>query len=211
MVQHKANLDEYKIKSKQPLIKWSFDLDIVFERLNAFCKRLHDVHEMIGAAKDFLQLEKIEIGGIKGRYFSERIRSVLNEFHNLYNVCIANQSNLLEPCNRQFKCLKRNFQSKIMVLERKLSQICMATFVSCNNTESSIKVVEMFGGLLDRFIIKEQLTNQFGGVIRSIQNDIHDVHTLLTDNLHRNHDWVSNKSLQSSFTCDHIYLMHLLC
>lgn len=192
MVQHKAKLDEYKVKSKQPLLKWSFDVDTVFERLNAYLMRLHDVHEMIVAANDFLQLEKIEMGGIKGRYLSERIRSVLSEFHTLYNLCIANQSNLLEPCNMQFKGLKRNFQSKIMDLERKLSQIFMATFVSCNSTESSIKVVEMFGGLLDRIIIKEQLSIQFDGVVKSIQNDIHDVHSLLTDDSHTNHDWVSN-------------------
>lgn len=182
------------MKSKQPLIKWSFDLDIVFERLNAYLMRLHDVQEMIVAANDFLQLEKIEMGGIKGRYLSERIHAVLTEFHTLYNVCIANQTNLLEPCNAQFKVLKRNFQSKIMVLERKLSQILMTTFVSCNSTESSIKVVEMFGGLLDRTIIKEQLAVQFDAIIRSIQNDIHDVHSLLTDDSHTNHDWVSNKS-----------------
>lgn len=191
MAQHKANLDQYKIKSNQPLIKWSFDPDTVFERLNSYLMRLHDVHGIIVAANDFLKLEKIEMGGIKGRHLGERIRCVLNEFHTLYSVCITNQSNLLEPSNTQFKSLKRNFQSKIMLLERKLSQIFMETFINCNSTESSIKVVEMFGGLLDRAIIKEQLSHQFEAVIKSIQNDINDIRRLLTENLHNNENRVS--------------------
>lgn len=179
---HKATLNRYKIKSNQPLIKWSFDPDIVFERLNAYLMRLHDVNEIIVAANDFLKMEKIEIGGIKGRHLGERIRGVLNEFHTLYSTCITAHTNLLEPSNKQFKVLKRNFQQKITILERKLSQIFMETFATCNNTSSelSIKAVEIFGKLLERPIIKKQLSHQIEGVIKSVQNDINVVHSLLT-------------------------------
>lgn len=182
VVSHKARLDQYKIKSNQPLIKWSFDPDTVFERLNAYLIRLYDVNDIIVAANDFFKLEKIEIGGIKGRYLCERIHLVLSEFHTLYSSCIANHSNMLEPSNNQFKDLKRNFQSNIMVLERKLSQIFMETFVNCNSAESSIKTIEMFGSLLKRPIIHEQVSNQIENVIKIIQSNINEVQSLLKDN-----------------------------
>lgn len=183
MVLHKARLDQYKIKSNQPLIKWSFDPDTVFERLNAYLIRLDDVNDIIVAANDFLKLEKIEIGGIKGRYLCERIHCVLSEFNALYSSCIANHSNMLEPSNNQFKELKDNFQTNITVLERKLSQIFMETFVNCNGTESSIKTVEMFGSLLRRPIINEQISNEIEKVIKSIQSNMNDVHDALKDSL----------------------------
>lgn len=181
MILHKNKLDQYKIQSNQPLIKWSFDPDSVFERLNAYLVRLHDVNEIIVAANDFLKLEKIEIGGIKGRHLNERIHSIHNEFHTLYSSCITNHSNLLEPSNKQFKLLKRNFHAKIIMLERKLSQIFMETFSNCNSTESSIKTIEMFGSLLERNIIKVQISSHIDGVIKSVRNEMNDVNTILTN------------------------------
>lgn len=180
VILHKNRLDEYKIRSNQPLIKWSFDPDTVFERLNLYMMRLHDVNEIIVAANDFLKLEKIEIGGIKGRHLSERIHGVLSEFHNLYNTCVVNHTNLLEPSNKQFKVVKRHFQSKLVVLERKLSQIIMETFINCKCVETSIKVVEMFGGLLQRTIIKDQISSQIETVIKNICNEISIVESLFS-------------------------------
>lgn len=162
-------------------MKWSFDTEAVFERLNAYLLRLHDVSDIIVAANDFLKLEKIEIGGIKGRHLCERIRAVLTEFHTLHNSCITNHTNLLEPSNNQFKELKRNFQTTIIVLERKLSQIVMETFVNANSAESSIKTIEMFGNLLKRPVINEQVSIQIENVIKSIQCNINEVHLLLMD------------------------------
>lgn len=179
MTLHKARLDHYKIKSNQPLIKWAFDSDIVFGRLNAYLKRLRDVNEIIIASNDFLKLEKIEIGGRQGRHLGERISAVLNEFHGLYSFCIANHSNLLEPSNKHFHNLKRNFRSKITILERKLSQILMEAFANCSGTESSIKLIEMFGGLLQRTIVKEQISPQIETVTKCIQNEIHAVLSLV--------------------------------
>lgn len=162
-------------------MKWSFDTETVFERLNAYLLRLHDVSDIIVAANDFLKLEKIEIGGIKGRHLCERIRSVLTEFHTLHNSCIINHTNLLEPSNNQFKELKRNFQTTINILERKLSQIFMETFVYCNSAESSIKAIEMFGNLLKRPVVNEQISFHIDNVFKIIQCDIKAVHRLLMD------------------------------
>lgn len=181
---HKGQLDHYKIQSNQPLLKWSFDPDNLFERLNSYLKRLYDVNEIIVAANDFLKLEKIEIGGIKGRHLDERIHSILNEFHALYTSCMSTQSNLLEPSNKQFYMLKRNFKMKIGVLDRKLSQILIETFENCNSVESSIKVIEMFGHLLQRPIIKEQILAHIQHVIKNVRHDFSVVHSLFSNCSH---------------------------
>lgn len=189
MVLHKNQLDTYKINSNQPLLKWTFDPSNQFERLNAYLKRLLDVNEIIDAANGFMKLVKIEMGGIKGRHLGERIDSIQNEFHALYTDCIANHTNLLEPSNKQFKLLKHNFQTKITILERKLSQILMETFKNSNSIKSSMNIIEMFGNLLQRPIIHEQLAPQFYAIIERIGMEIATVHSLFNASLYD--DWTT--------------------
>lgn len=191
VILHKSQLESYKINSNQPVLKWKFDADTLFDRLNSFLKRLLDVNEIIDAANGFMKLGKIEMGGIKGRHLSERIESIQNEFHTLYTLCIANHTNVLEPSNKQFKSLKRNFKTKIAILERKLSQILVETFENCNSIESSIKIIEMFGNLLQRPIIHEQIAPQIHAIIKHIQMEIATVHNLFNGHLYD--DWITMK------------------
>lgn len=178
VISHKNQLDTYKLSSNQPLLKWTFDPNTVFDRLNAYLKRLLDVNKIIDAANGFMKLAKIGLGGTRGRHLGERIEGVQNEFHALYTLCIANHTNLLEPSNKEFKSLKRNFEMKIAILERKLSHILMETFENSNSIESSIKIIEMFGNLLQRSVIHEQITPQICAIIKRIEIEIATIHCL---------------------------------
>lgn len=182
VIEHKAKLNEYKKYQNQPIVKWTFDPDIIFERLNLFLVRLNDVHRIISAANDFFKLEKIEIGGTKGRYLGEKLFNILNEFQMLYNSYITNHTNLLEPLNLEFDVLKKKFQTKITILERKLSQIFIESFGNCNSTESSIKLVEMIGDILRRPTIKHQITKKLVAIMENINVDIDVIHFMLAEN-----------------------------
>lgn len=199
---HKNQLETYKINSGQPLLKWTFDPDTLFDRLNAYLKRLLDVNEIIDAANGFMKLGKIEMGGIKGRHLSERIDCIQSEFHALYTHCIANHTNLLEPSNMQFIWLKRNFKTKIAMLERKLSQILVEAFVNCNNIESSIKIIEMFGNLLQRSIIHDQIEPQIHAVIKRMQMEIATVHSLFCGNS-LEFGWITTRIVCKQIACTH--------
>lgn len=45
-----------------------------------------DLKELFTSATDFLKLEKIEIGGLRGRIFSEDIHCMNEEFHESWKV-----------------------------------------------------------------------------------------------------------------------------
>lgn len=190
-------------------MKWTFDPEAQFDRLNSYLKRLLDVNEIIDAANGFMKLGKIEMGGIKGRHLSERIDCVQGEFHALYTHCIANHTNLLEPSNNQFQLLKRNFKTKIAILERKLSQILVETFVNCNSIESSIKIIEMFGCLLQRPIIHEQIGPQIHATIKRIQMEIAAVQSLFCGNSHE-FDWIKTKAVSTNEFGALIFFMNLI-
>ena len=59
---------------------WEFQEHLIFKRFDSFVDRLNIVKEFFRTAQQFLKLEKVEIGGIRGRALSSRIGSVHEEF-----------------------------------------------------------------------------------------------------------------------------------
>ena len=59
---------------------WEFQEQLIFKRFDSFVDRLDIVKEFFRTAQQFLKLEKVEIGGIRGRALSSRIGSVHEEF-----------------------------------------------------------------------------------------------------------------------------------
>lgn len=61
-------------------ILWTFQPKEIFERFDLFTERLCLIKEIFETANEFLKLEKIEIGGIKGRFLSRRVQEISEEF-----------------------------------------------------------------------------------------------------------------------------------
>ena len=75
----KAKLHKYFTGDKKPKL-WEFQEQLIFKRFDSFVERLNIVKEFFRTAQQFLKLEKVEIGGIRGRALSSRICSVHEEF-----------------------------------------------------------------------------------------------------------------------------------
>ena len=84
---HKNRLPDYNAtalekdpeKENKPKL-WEFQDSLVFERFDSFVGRLNTVREFFKTAQQFLKLEKVEIGGIRGRALSGRVAGVHEEF-----------------------------------------------------------------------------------------------------------------------------------
>ena len=75
----KGKLHTYFVGEKKPKL-WEFQEQLIFKRFDSFVDRLDIVKEFFRTAQQFLKLEKVEIGGIRGRALSSRIGSVHEEF-----------------------------------------------------------------------------------------------------------------------------------
>ena len=75
----KGKLHTYFTGEKKPKL-WEFQEQLIFKRFDSFVDRLNIVKEFFRTAQQFLKLEKVEIGGIRGRALSSRICSVHEEF-----------------------------------------------------------------------------------------------------------------------------------
>ena len=74
-----AALEMDTAKEQKPKL-WEFQDSLVFERFDGFVKRLNTVRVFFQTAQQFLKLEKVEIGGIRGRALSGRVAGVHEEF-----------------------------------------------------------------------------------------------------------------------------------
>lgn len=181
VIEQKSALNTQDKARNLPTTQRSMESDIIFERVNLFVQRLNDVLEMISAANDLFTLEMIEIGGIRGRSLNKKVAAILGQFQLIYNACKTNYTNLLEPQNPEFDVLKASYSAKVALLERKLAQIFVEAFESCNSIESGMKLSEMIGELLSRPIIQQRMVEKTKAIIGCIYNDIETIQSLLDE------------------------------
>ncbi|XP_064420110.1 dynein heavy chain 9, axonemal [Latimeria chalumnae] len=78
---------------------WDFPSKIVFARFDKILDRLLKIEEMFVSAIDFLKLERIEIGGSRGKILSEMVYTMNEEFHDSWRVLHENKYDPLDYSN----------------------------------------------------------------------------------------------------------------
>ena len=75
----KGKLPTYFKGDKKPKT-WDFQEHLIFKRFDSFVDRLTIIKEFFRTAQQFLKLEKVEMGGIRGKALGTRIINVHEEF-----------------------------------------------------------------------------------------------------------------------------------
>lgn len=123
---------------------WTFHPNTVFERFNVFLGRLNTIQWFFNTVLEFTKLEKVEIGGIKGRILSARVTGVLGEFQQCFQMFSGKAHDVLDPDDNSFISEFEEFKQKIFELDLKLSSILCQAFEDCCNLESIFKVIKYF-------------------------------------------------------------------
>lgn len=89
---------------------------------------------------EFTKLEKIEIGGLKGRALSARIRDVSADFQHCFSTFGSKTYDVLDPDDPCFIDDYKEFQKKIYEMDLKLAAVLCQAFEDCCNLDSMFKV-----------------------------------------------------------------------
>lgn len=157
---------------ERPVVNWTFHPKNVFERFNAFIERLETIQWFFYTVIEFLKLEKIEIGGLKGRTLSGRITQVSLEFNQCFSVFASKTYDVLDPDDTTFKDDFLKFQDRILELDLKLAAILCQAFDDCHNLESVFKLISIAGSVLDRPKIKDQFTSKYFDILDMLDEEI---------------------------------------
>lgn len=136
------------------VVAWGFEPALVFADFEQFRSRLMTVAEILNSAKDYGRLDKMEIGGIKGRAMGQRMEAYFKEYHDEYEKWVTIKFNPLdldqesnkELFERQFK----EYKGFCEIFERKLANIFIKAFQECRNFEEAVQLLQMAGSLLKR-------------------------------------------------------------
>lgn len=176
------NLASYFKEDVEP-IPWNFHQRNVFQRLMDFIERLYLVDSILVAALEFGKLEKVEFGGIRGRLLSQKCTEIFDEFKSSYNVFGNIQYELLTPEITNIIEDYNVFFTKCEELDRRLAAIFEQAFDECYNLESTFKLLNIIGTLLERSIIQEGLVGKLEKIIFMFEKEIDTVKVLFDEGI----------------------------
>ncbi|XP_034662377.1 dynein beta chain, ciliary [Drosophila subobscura] len=140
---------------------WRFCNEDVFgQTLDGFLAQLLELRQVFEAAVQFQQLEKLEIGGLRGKMLTERIRELFNEFKALFEQWSNVDIDLTATAASKWKCFKREqtiFFGRMQLLEQKLATVLLQAFEQCHSWMHLLKLSLMFGCLLQRCAVQPEL------------------------------------------------------
>lgn len=162
---------------------WTFHPRNVFQRLMDFTDRLKLVRTILETNLEFIRLEKVEIGGLKGKGLSVKCNEVFEEFNVIYNVFRNIQYDILETEDLSIDVDYRVFDSKCLDLDRRLAAIFAQAFDDCFNLESIYKLVNVIGKLIERPLIDAEVTCKYYIILDMFNKELDDVKILFDEAL----------------------------
>ncbi|CAH1164042.1 unnamed protein product [Phaedon cochleariae] len=180
-IRYKDNLTMvFRDKDPKP---WNFHENMVFERFDAFLERLKTIQWFFNTVLEFNKLEKIEIGGIKGRTLSSRVTGVFHEFQQSFSQFSGKSYDVLDPDDSSFITDFENFKHKIFEMDMKLAAILCQAFEDCSNMDSIFKLINIAGSVLERPLIKEEFTSQYEKILDMLEIEIKTVASIFEEQL----------------------------
>lgn len=154
------------------MLFWTFHPNAVFERFNAFLERLNTIQWFFSTVIEFLKLEKVEIGGLKGRQLSSKITTIYTDFNQFFSSFAAKTYDVLDPDDPKFEQDFETFQQRILELDIKLAGIFCQAFNDCHCLESIFKLINILGSVLDRPKISAAFTDNYANLMKMLDDEI---------------------------------------
>lgn len=170
--EYKEKLDRFFIENQRSVLYWTFHPNAVFERFSAFLERLNTIQWFFCTVIEFLKLEKVEIGGLKGRQLSSKITAIYADFNQHFASFAAKNYDVLDPDDSTFTQDFEVFQQRILELDMKLAGIFCQAFDDCHNLESVFKLINIVGSVLDRPKIKQAFTDKYSNVLKMLDEEM---------------------------------------
>uniref|UniRef100_A0AAQ5YFA8 Dynein, axonemal, heavy polypeptide 9 like n=1 Tax=Amphiprion ocellaris TaxID=80972 RepID=A0AAQ5YFA8_AMPOC len=142
---HRQKIPKY-YRHSQNMKLWDFPASLVFKRSDCIVERLLMIEELFATALDFLKLEKIELGGSRGKILSEMVFSMSEEFHDCWRTLRESKYDPLDYTN-----------------DVRSSEIVAAVFDS---------LLKIFGTLLERPRIHQLFSPNYSKLLAMFNQEI---------------------------------------
>ena len=170
---------EYKNLAKD---SWNITTNALFVRLDAFSERCQDIQHLTTTIVQFTKLNKIEIGGTKGKTLTTSVKQIHTEFLLAVEEFKKVNYDIMNVGAKEFDDDFYEFRCKIKELERRLASILTQGFDDSDTIYGRFKLLESFEGLLTRPIIQDELEKKHITLIESYKQDVKSVQQIFLEN-----------------------------
>ncbi|ELW68254.1 Dynein heavy chain 17, axonemal [Tupaia chinensis] len=164
-------------KDKEPVL-WEFPSSLAFSRMNSFFHRIQTIEDLYKTAIEFLKLEKIELGGVRGNILGNLVTQIYDEVFELVKVFADCKYDPLDPGDSSFDDDYADFETKIQDLDWLLATIFCQAFDDCSSIESSAKLLYMCGGLLERPLILTEVVPRYSVMLEMFDTELNNAKVL---------------------------------
>ena len=144
---------------------------MIFERLDSFMNRLQILMDFFVTTVQFQKLERIEIGGLRGKALSHGVAKVLAEFKDLYAVFTIRTYDCLDPEESGFIEDYKEFNEGIISLDRKLAATLSRALEDCTMSSAIFKLLHVFGDVAKRKQISVELNKHIFKLMELIDQE----------------------------------------
>ena len=154
--------------------------NLVFHRFDNFLARLKTILEFCSTADQFLKLQKVEIGGLRGKILTQGVQKVHDKFKHIYDLFGTKTYDCLNYEDKTFIKDYDKFNKEIWMLDRKLGQILSRAFDDCTVSDSVFKLLVIFGDLTKRSLIALELSDKLPLLVVKLNEEMDDSRVTLT-------------------------------
>ncbi|KAK5876299.1 hypothetical protein CesoFtcFv8_025666 [Champsocephalus esox] len=158
--ERRANLSRYQ-RNGGPVRPWDFPPLLVFSGLDCFINRVKSIKDILLTAVDLLKLDKLQIGGVRGRALSQQVQVLHRGFVETFKLFTEKPYNCLDLNNKEYEEDLREFKLKVDDTDRQVGAIFCQAFEETSGLEHAFKVLDMFGGLLERPLVATDALDRF--------------------------------------------------
>ncbi|KAL4088975.1 hypothetical protein QTP88_024053 [Uroleucon formosanum] len=156
---------------------WKFHINDLFQNLDAFEDRLNCIKSMIIKFIDYQKLEKVEVGGLMGCWYSPMIENVYLRFTKYMEKLVSiayDPLDLLSDVNNALFVEDYNFYLNMSEdIDNRLATVSKACFENIEETMSFHKFLMIFGSaVLNRPIVAAVVEKYYEKVLDLLDQDL---------------------------------------
>jgi len=171
----------YQVKASQiltPPDAWEVSHEVVFAHLNAFLERCNDMLEFCYIVQEFGKLERIYVGGTKGKQLTEQLRDIYRDFTRAVERFQHLPYDLMDVAARAFDDDFYAYRLQVKELERRLAAVIGAAFDDACTLSARFKLLESFESLVERPIVRDELNRRQSVLLAQYAADLQAVQEL---------------------------------
>jgi len=179
-----ADFFDYKrtLAQQCPANPWSIPSNLLFARLDLFLERARDAATLLETITQFHRLEKIEIGGTKGKLLTDSIQLMYQQFLKILGIFQGITYDVFNIEDKSFDEDYDTFSRWVYDAEVQIGSVIVQGLADCVSVDAAFKLFDSFEGIIERVSIQNILEKHYLSLLAAYKIDLGQIMQMFISN-----------------------------